>query len=65
MYVPWASLVAQWYGICLSMQEMQVQSPGREDPLEKRMATHFSSLEKSMNRGTWQATGHGMAKSQT
>ena len=44
MYVPWASLVAQWYGICLSMQEMQVQSPGREDPLEEGMATHFSIL---------------------
>ena len=25
-------------------QEMQVQSLGREDPLEKEMATHFSTL---------------------
>ena len=26
------------------MQEMQVQSLGQEDPLEKEMATHFSIL---------------------
>ena len=31
------------------MQEMQVQSLGPEDPLEKEMATHSSSpLEKEM-----------------
>ena len=27
-----------------AMQEMRVQSLGREDPLEKEMATHFSIL---------------------
>ena len=27
-----------------AMQENGVQSPGREDPLEKEMATHSSSL---------------------
>ena len=27
-----------------AMQEMWVQSLGREDPLEKEMATHFSIL---------------------
>ena len=26
------------------MQEMQVRSPGQEDPLEKGMATHFGIL---------------------
>ena len=26
------------------MQEMGVLSPGQEDPLEKEMATHYSSL---------------------
>ena len=26
------------------MQETWVQSPGREDPLEKEMATHSSSI---------------------
>ena len=27
-----------------AMQEIQFQSPGREDPLEKEMATHSSTL---------------------
>ena len=27
-----------------AMEEMQVQSLGREDPLEKEMATHFNIL---------------------
>ena len=39
-----ASQVAQWQKICLPMQEMQVQSRGREDPLKKKMATHSSIL---------------------
>ena len=30
--------------ICLPMQEMQIQSLGGEDPLEKEMATHPSVL---------------------
>ena len=30
--------------ICLLMQEMQVQSLGQDDPLEKEMATHSSIL---------------------
>ena len=45
--VYWASLVAQWYRICLPMQEteeMQVRSLGWEDPLEEGMATHSSIL---------------------
>ena len=48
-------------------QETQVQSLGWEDPLEEDMATHssYSSLEKSMDRGAWQATIHGVAKSWT
>ena len=29
---------------CLPMQEMRIQSPGWEDPLEKEMATHSSIL---------------------
>ena len=40
-----ASLVAQWFKTPPAMQEMQgtrVQSLGREDPLEKEMATHSS-----------------------
>ena len=42
-----ASQVAQWQRICLLMQEAQevwVQFPGLEDPLEKEMATHSRIL---------------------
>ena len=45
--------------------ETWVPSLGWEDPLEKGMVTHFSILEKSMDRGAWQTTVHGVAKSQT
>ena len=38
----WASLVAQTVKNLPVMQETQVQSLGREDPLEKGMATHSS-----------------------
>ena len=40
---------------------------GRKDPLEKEMATHSSILSWEifrMDRGAWQATVHGVAKSQ-
>ena len=47
------------------MQETWVRSLGREDPLEKEMATH-SCLENPTDRGAWWATGsHGFAKSRT
>ena len=46
-----ASQVAQWLKTnkqtknnCLPLQEMWVQSLGLEDPLEKEMATHTSTL---------------------
>ena len=44
-----------------------VQSLGWEDPLEEDMATHSSILAWRIpkDRGTWQATVHGVAKSQT
>ena len=47
------------------MQETQVQSLGQEDPLEEEMATHSSilALENSVDRGDWQASVHGVAKS--
>ena len=38
------SQVAQLQRICLSMQEMWVPSLSQEDPLEKEMATHSSTL---------------------
>ena len=47
--------------------ETPVQSLGQEDPLEKELATNSSILawENTMNGGAWQATVHGVAKSQT
>ena len=39
-----ASLVAQLVKYLPAMQETHVQFLGREDPLEKEMATHFSIL---------------------
>ena len=36
--------MAKWLRICLLMQEMQVLSPGWEDPLEKKMGTDSSIL---------------------
>ena len=41
---PWASLVAQLVKNLPAMQETRVQYMGQEDPLEKGMATHSSSL---------------------
>ena len=39
-----ASLVAQMVKNLAATQETQVQSLGQEDPLEKEMATHSSTL---------------------
>ena len=49
------------------MWDTQVPSQGWEDPLEKGMATHSSILAWRIPgaRGAWQATVHGVAKSQT
>ena len=66
----WTSLVAQTVKCLPTMRETQVQSLGREDLLEKEMATHSSilawkipwtmepGLENSMDRGTWQVAVH-------
>ena len=40
----WASLVARTVKNPLAMQETWVQSLGWEDPLEKRKATHSSTM---------------------
>ena len=61
----WVSLVAQLVKNPPVMQETWVQSLGWEDALEKGKATHSSILENSMDRGSWQGTVHGVAKSQT
>ena len=63
----WASLVTQLTKNLPAIQETWIQSLGKEDPLEEGMATHFSILawRIPMDRGAWQATVHGVAKSQT
>ena len=62
-----ASLVAQTVKYPPTMRETRVQFLGQEDPLEKDMATHSSTLawKNPMDRGAWWATAHGVAKSQT
>ena len=49
-----------------AVRETWAQSLGREDPLEEGMATRssISDWTISMARGAWQATVHGVAKSQ-
>ena len=61
----WASLVAQIVKNLPGMQETWVQSLGWEDLLEEGMATHTSILAWRilMDRGAWQATVYGVAKS--
>jgi len=46
-----------------TMQETWVQSLGQEKPLEKGMTIH--SMENPMDRGAWQVTVRGVAKSRT
>ena len=50
-----------------AIQETQVWSLGLEDALEKEQLPilQYSYLENSMDRGAWQATVHGRAKSWT
>ena len=61
----WASLVAQMAKNLSAMRETQVQSLGWQDPLEEGMATHSSILawRIPMDRGSRQATVHGVSKS--
>ena len=60
-------LVAQMVKSLPAMWETQVQSLGREDPLEKEITTHSSTLawKNTTDGGAWRATIHGVAKSQT
>ena len=62
-----SSLVAQLVKNLPTMQESWVRSLGWEDPLENGKATplQYSGLENSIDRGTWEAIVHGVAKSQT
>ena len=73
----WTCLVAQMVKNLPAMQDTWVQSLAQEDALEKGMATHsnilregngnplrYSYLKRSMDRGAWWATVHGVVKSQ-
>ena len=62
-----ASLVAQMVTYLPAVQETRVQSLGREDPLEKEMATHSSILawEIPWTEEPGGLQVHGVAKSQT
>ena len=61
----WASLVAQMVKRLPAVPETWVQSLGREDPMEKEIATQSSTLAWKNPRGSWKATVHGVAKSRT
>ena len=47
-------------------QETQVQTPGQEDPLveENGNPLQYFCLKNPMDRGTWWATVHTVAKNQ-
>ena len=57
--------MAQTVKNLLAMQETQVQSLGQEDSPGEGNGNplQYSCLEKSMDRGTWWAAVHGVAKS--
>ena len=63
----WASLVAHLVKNLPAMQKTLTQFLGQENPLEEGMATHFCILvwRIHMDRGAWEATVHGVAKSRT
>ena len=62
----WASRVAQMVKNPPAMGETWVRSLGWEDsPREGNgYPLQYSGLEKSTDRGAWQATVHGVARSQ-
>ena len=64
----WTSLVAQMVRASATMQETQVRYLGWEDPLEKEMATHSSTLALKipwMEEPWMDATVHRVTKSRT
>ena len=66
MYIR-ASQVAQWWSICLQGKKRCSFIPGwrRSPSIGNGNALQCSCLEHSMDRGSWWATVHGVAKSQT
>ena len=58
LFFLWTSLVAQTVKRLPTIQESRVQFLGREDPLEREMATHSSTLPgKSQDLGRLQFMG--------
>ena len=60
-----ATLVAQMVKYLPAMWETQVRSLGWEDPMEKEMATHSSTLAWRIPWTEEPGTIYGVAKSQT
>ena len=63
----WTVLVAQMVKNLPAMQQTQLRSLGREDPLVKDMAIHsdiFTWSIPCMDRGAWWAAVYGVTKSQ-
>ena len=60
-----ASLLAQTVKCLLTMRETRVRFLGREDPLEKEMATHSSTLAWKKSHGQRSLVDYRVAKSQT
>ena len=67
LQISWASLMAHIVKNLPPAWETWIQSLGWEDPLEEGVATHSSILawRIPMDRGSWQATVHGIDKSWT
>ena len=64
-YLVGASLLAYKVKNLSAMQEIQVQCPGQESPLEKGMTIHSSVLawKNPLDGGAWQVTVHVVAES--
>ena len=62
----WASLVAEMLKICLQCRRPGFRPwVGKNAWRKKWLPTHYSCLKNAMNRGGWQGTVHGVAKSWT
>ena len=66
---PWASLLAEWYRICLPLQEMtpgdSLSGSGRSPGDRSDNPLQYSCLGNPVDRGPWRATVHGVTRSRT
>ena len=65
LFISSTSLVVQTVKCLPTMRETHVRSLGREDPLEKKIAAHSSTLawKNPTDRGAWYATVYGLTES--